>query len=456
MTVLWHHFLGASKTYAEEIAARLQVEGLEVQAWHPELEGSVGVVFLGSELQETCQFLRDAQGDGTTRVVAVAVGEALPADGWRLLRAGACDLLHLACADSSLATVLARVQRILDLDRLMGSRLVREHVIGRSPSWTRMLRQLVEVARFTQASVLIEGESGTGKELLARLLHTLDPRTDKRDIVLMDCTTLVRDLSGSEFFGHERGAYTGAVGAREGVFAMADGGTLFLDEVGELPLELQAQLLRAIQERTYKRVGGNAWHRVNFRLVCATNRDLLQAVERGEFRRDLYYRIAGWRCAPPPLRERIEDIIPLAEHFLAAALPEGRPVGFAPLVRDHLVRRMYPGNVRDLRQLVHRMVCRHVGDGPISPGSLPSEEWPESADAEGWADEAFEGAVRRAVVQGASLKAISRAASELAVRVALQEAGGNLQRAAKTLGVTDRALQLRRASRRADLDTIDA
>src|SRR6185295_226461 len=150
-----------------------------------------------------------------------------------------------------------------------------------------------------------------GKELLARVIHALDPRPDKGELVVLDCTTIVPELSGSEFFGHERGAYTGAVGPRDGAFALAHGGTLFLDEIGELPLALQAQLLRVVQEGTYKRVGGNAWHKASFRLVCATNRDLKEEVARGRFRGDLYHRLATNASRLPPLRDRVEDILVL-------------------------------------------------------------------------------------------------------------------------------------------------
>jgi transcriptional regulator with GAF, ATPase, and Fis domain len=174
----------------------------------------------------------------------------------------------------------------------VNSPLVRNNLIGQSLAWNSVLRQIIEVARFTDASVLIMGESGTGKELVARLIHTLNPHTKKRDLVVVDCTTIVPDLSGSEFFGHERGAFTGALAPRDGAFALADGGTLFLDEVGELPLGLQAQLLRVVQERTYKRVGDNTWQRTDFRLVCATNREPLQEVQQGRFRCDLYYRLS--------------------------------------------------------------------------------------------------------------------------------------------------------------------
>jgi transcriptional regulator with GAF, ATPase, and Fis domain len=314
--------------------------------------------------------------------------------------------------------------------------------------WKSVLHQVVEIARFTDASVLITGESGTGKELMARLIHTLDPQPNKRDLVVLDCTTIVPELSGSEFFGHERGAFTGAIAPRDGAFALADGGTLFLDEVGELPLGLQAQLLRVVQERTYKRVGGNTWHRTNFRLVCATNKDLLQAVTQRAFRSDLYYRIAGTICHLPPLRNRAEDTLRLVRHFMQQIRSgEELPELDGP-VRDYLLKREYPGNVRDLKQVVSRFMYRHVGPGPITVGDIPEEERPAVEFGFDWCGESFECAIRRALALGVGLKDLSRALTETAIRIAVEDEEGNLQRAARRLGVTDRTLQIRRAARR--------
>src|SRR5262249_40812748 len=166
----------------------------------------------------------------------------------------------------------------------------------RSPNWL-----WAPSANMRWTSLL--GESGTGKEVVARLIHLLDSRPNKRDLVVLDCASIVPELSGSEFFGHERGAFTGALTERNGAFALANDGTLLLDEIGDLPLPLQVQLLRVIQEHTYKRVGGNKWCKTEFRLICATNRDLFDLIGRGAFRADLYYRIAGYICKLPPLRE---------------------------------------------------------------------------------------------------------------------------------------------------------
>jgi transcriptional regulator with GAF, ATPase, and Fis domain len=308
----------------------------------------------------------------------------------------------------------------------------------------------VEVARYSQNSVLIVGESGTGKELIARLIHTLDPRPNKGAFVVLDCTTVSPELSGSEFFGHERGAFTSAIAAREGAFSLADGGTLFLDEVGELPLPLQAELLRVVQERTYKRVGSNTWKQANFRLICATNRNLLDEEARGTFRRDFYFRIAHWTCRLPSLQERREDILPLVSHFLKQVHPSGPIPELDPAVRDYLLSREYPGNVRELRHLIARLAVRHVGQCPITAGDIPEDERQGVIEfmQQVWRDDAFKCAIRRALALGLGLKEISGQTAELAIQTALEDEAGNLQRAARRLGVTDRALQMRRAASR--------
>ena len=220
--------------------------------------------------------MREHSHNGLKRVLAIAVTRAVltVAPVWELLQAGASDVFAWDQFDDAAAVIASRLERWEEVDDLVNSSAVRENLVGQSPAWISVLRRVVELARFTSGSALIMGESGTGKEFVARLIHTLDSRPDKRELVITDCTTIAPELAGSEFFGHERGAFTSAVAARDGAFALADGGTLFLDEVGELPLRLQAELLRVVQERTYKRVGSNVWKSTSFRLVCATNRDL--------------------------------------------------------------------------------------------------------------------------------------------------------------------------------------
>jgi transcriptional regulator with GAF, ATPase, and Fis domain len=312
------------------------------------------------------------------RVLAVATsGQALGADSWALLRAGASDACTWRDGDTTATRHVAeRLRRWQTIDGLLACRHVRDFLVGDSPAWQATLRDTVEVARFTSASVLITGESGTEKERVAQLIHELDPRRGKKKLVVLDCSTVVPSLSGSEFFGHEKGAFTGAAAPRAGAFELADGGTLFLDEVGELPAPLQAELLRVIQEGTFKRVGSNLWRKSSFRLVCATNRDLTLARADGAFRDDFYYRIAECTLHLPSLRERTGDIIPLFRHFFRQARPDGDLPELEDAVRDLLVGRSYPGNVRDLRSLVLRIVHRHLGNGVVTVGDVPDHEWP--------------------------------------------------------------------------------
>jgi transcriptional regulator with GAF, ATPase, and Fis domain len=264
---------------------------------------------------------------------------------------------------------------------------------------------------------------------------------------VLDCAAIVPTLSGSEFFGHERGAFTGAVGARDGAFALADRGTLFLDEIGDLPLPLQAQLLRVIQERTYKRVGGNDWLRTDFRLVCATHRDLAAAVRSGEFRHDLYHRIATWTFRLPSLAERRDDIPALVRHFLDQADPQ---LETDAAVERYLVERAYPGNIRELRHTVQRLVDR-CPDRRITIGQIPDDERAVAFEAcAAWPDAAFEDGVRRAVAYGVGLKDLRRTAEDLALQIALALEDGCVSRAARRLGITERAVQLRQAARRAE------
>ena len=194
-------------------------------------------------------------------------------------------------------------------------------------------------------------------------------------------------------------------------------------------------------------MGGNTWQRTEFRLVCATNRNLLELVNRGEFRADLYYRIASFVCKLPPLRERLEDIIPLAEHFVRQMHPNSDLPRFDNAVHEYLLRREYPGNVRDLRQVVSRLIYRYTGDGTITIGTIPPEERPiPEPENTVWLDSQFEQVIKRAVLCGVGLKEIGRTAEDIAIQIATEEEEGNLQRAARRLGVTDRALQLRRAN----------
>jgi transcriptional regulator with GAF, ATPase, and Fis domain len=388
---------------------------------------------------------------GAPSVLAVCCTALPPHACWSLLDAGAADVLLWPSAPDGAeriaAQAAARLHRWRAVEQLMQSETVKSCLVGDSPAWRALVRSVVEVAAWTRSPVLITGETGTGKEQIAKLIHHLSgcalsgAANPAMPLVLLDCSTLSPELAGSEFFGHEKGAFTGAATARDGAFAQADGGILFLDEVGELPLPLQAQLLRVIQEQQYKRLGGNHWQPTRFRLVCATNRDLDACVAAGTFRADLYYRIAGWRCRPPPLRERTGDILPLVSHFLRQLDPD-HPHELDPAVREYLLTRSYPGNVRDLRQTVARIWHRHCGLGPLTIGDVPPDERLHGGAP--WPDQGFTDAVRHALDLGMSLPTISQAAADTAMRLALAAEQGNNQRAAALLGISDRALQMRR------------
>ena len=422
-------------------------------------DSNLGLIFFQTATPDLLEFLRQSTQNGATRVLVVAAQKSSLYGNrpWKLLQAGASDVMSWDGSNDPIGNITARLQRWKAVDDLVDGPLVRDNLVGRSRAWLTVLREVVELARYTDASVLITGESGTGKELIARLIHTLDPRPEKHELVVLDCTTVAPDLSGSEFFGHERGAFTHAIASRDGAFALADGGTLFLDEVGELPLSLQAELLRIVQERTYKRLGSNQWKRANFRLVCATNRNLQEEQTRGAFRLDFYHRIASWTCKLPSLNERREDIVALAQHFLQSLHPPGEAPQLDSAVRDYLLLRDYPGNVRDLRQLVTRMAKRHVGRGPITVGDIPEDENPFAVEAmsRDWKDAHFHTAIRRAISMGVTLKQVSNGASEIAIQIALEDEMGNLQQAARKLGVTDRALQMRRAAQRERSEATD-
>jgi DNA-binding NtrC family response regulator len=289
MATVWHRFAGGgSASHRAAIVQSLTRVGVNTQPLATDDAAGPGLFFFDQLDERVCQLVRQLSRNGRERLLAVATScRALMGEGaWRLLRSGASDVFAWDHSDNPAAEIAARFERWGSVDEVVASPVVRDNLVGKSLAWTSVLRQIVEVSSFTDAPVLITGETGTGKELVARLIHTLDARRDKRDLVILDCTTVVPELSGSEFFGHERGAFTGAVASRDGAFALADGGTLFLDEVGDLSLGLQAELLRVVQEHNYKRVGSNVWQQTDFRLVCATNRDLQQEESLGRFRRD--------------------------------------------------------------------------------------------------------------------------------------------------------------------------
>lgn len=248
-----------------------------------------------------------------------------------------------------------------------------EHfLVGDAPT-TRNLYEQISIVAPTNYSIILYGESGTGKEVIAKTIHSLSDRKDK-PFIAMDCGTLSRELSGSELFGHVKGAFTGALSDKEGHFELANGGTLFLDEVANLSYDIQASLLRVIQERKYKRVGGNKEMPVDVRIIVASNENLQEAYRKGKFREDLYHRFNEFSISLPPLRERKSDIPLFANFFLENAKKElGREIeGFEPEVMEFFINYNWPGNLREFRNVVRRSVLL-TSSGFVKTNSLPWE-----------------------------------------------------------------------------------
>ena len=427
-----------------DIITQLEKAGLDLHARRPhDAAGGAGILFLDplSSMPEVLEAVAEAHRAPDANVLAVSVGLLPSTSTWSLLRSGVADVFSWFDVEHPVEIIVSRLVYWQDLDAQVAE--LQQRLVGRSQRWRDTLRQVVDMA-LSSCQVLITGESGTGKELVAREIHRIDPRPIKRDCVVVDCTNLIPGLSGSELFGHEKGAFTNAISTRDGAVALAHEGTLFLDELGELPLALQAEFLRALQEGTYKRVGSNTWRQARFRLVSATNRDLLAEVHKGTFRQDLYYRVSGWTCHLPPLRERKEDIVPLAEHFFTQQHGIRQPVDRQ--VYDFLQLRDYPGNVRELQQLITRIASKHLGEGPITIGDIPRADWPDFAQmgATGPAGDELEAGVTTLLCQGLGLKEIKDQVTEIAKKVAITHESGNLKLAALRLRCSERILQMHR------------
>ena len=246
------------------------------------------------------------------------------------------------------------------------------HIVGNSPALESVLAEVQRVAP-TDSTVLVQGETGTGKELIAQAIHNLSPRCGC-PFVRLNCAAIPFDLLESELFGHEKGAFTGAVAQKIGRFEMANTGTLFLDEIGDLPLAIQPKLLRVLQEQEFERLGSGRTHHINMRLVAATHRDLAQMVARNEFRSDLYYRLNVFPVLIPPLRERREDIRLLVLHFVEVfARRMGKRIEHIPQATTNAFTAYdWPGNVRELQNLVERAVIR--SDNGLFPNPLPTPQ----------------------------------------------------------------------------------
>ena len=383
----------------------------------PDLSGLEVLEAVRSASPETAVVIMTAYGTIETAVSAI--------------KAGAADYLTKPL---NLDELLHRVHRVRERHHLVRENrelreaLTERHrvegIVGDSGQMQEVLSLVRRVAP-SDATVLIRGESGTGKELIARALHYASPRA-AGPLVKVNCAALAESLLEAELFGHEKGAFTGAIASRKGRFELADGGSIFLDEIGDLPPHLQVKLLRVLQEREFERVGSSRPVKVDVRLLAATHRNLEALVREGRFRDDLYYRINVVTIMLPPLRERREDLPPLIDHFLRTfAEKNGKTVrGITREAREALLRYDYPGNIRELENLMERAVVLTRDD------VIGMEDLPLTLEAP--APESGEGAGLIAAVEGLERRMI---------REALAKAEGTQTRAAELLGISERVLR---------------
>jgi two-component system, NtrC family, nitrogen regulation response regulator GlnG len=318
---------------------------------------------------------------------------------------------------------------------------VPDALIGRSAAMVEVYKEIGRVAR-TEMTVLLMGESGTGKELVARAVHGNSARA-RGPFVTVNMAAIPRDLMESELYGHEKGSFTGAVERRPGKFELASGGTLFLDEIGEMPLELQAKLLRVLQEREIDRVGGSRPLPVDVRIVAATNADLARSVEEGRFRRDLYYRLAVVPLRLPPLREREEDVLLLARHFAAKYGEQlrGRPAGIAKDAEGPLLVHPWPGNVRELQNVIQRALLKVTGPR-IAAKDLASL-LPAAAGSERGLSAVVEAVLDGPAPAAGRYQTALETLEAPLIAAALARTNGNQLRAAELLGMNRNTLRER-------------
>ncbi len=400
----------------------------------PEVNGRAVLERLRQDslLQRLPVIILTAFGDGESAMEAMGAGAydflVKPIDLDLVLSTVARALEH-----GALQREMERLERerFRDQRLQLGSAALEEpRLVGSSPRWIEVFKRIGQVAR-TDVSVLLLGETGTGKEVVARAIHN---NSDRRGapMIIVNCAAIPAELVEAELFGHERGAFTGAVGQRIGRFEAAHGGTLFLDEIGELPLTLQPKLLRVLQERSFERVGGTRTISADVRILAATNRDLAREVEEKRFRSDLFYRLNAFSLHLPPLRERRSDIVPLAEYFLAryARRNHAQACVLATGVPAMLEAYGFPGNVRELEQLMDRLAVSSAGR-PITVPQLRAE-LDRSPPPE-----------RRSALSGLEdlpfHESVARWERHLIER-ALERSGGNKSEAAKLLRIQRRLL----------------
>jgi two-component system response regulator HydG len=353
------------------------------------------------------------------------------------LKAGASDYLTKPVDIDEFKTLIDKIlhPHRLELENVnmperLGEGFNFSEIIGRSPAMSAMLEILARVAP-TDATVLIDGESGTGKELVANAIHRNSPRREHA-FIKVNCAALPETLLESELFGHEKGAFTGALSRKPGRFLSADRGSIFLDEIGEMSPATQAKVLRVLQDKTFQPVGADRTIKVDVRIIAATNKDLPVEIAAGAFREDLYYRLNVVQITAPPLRERREDIPLMADHFLRRYAEKNRRLikGFTPRALDLLMRHEWPGNVRELENVIERAVIMTRGE-TITPA-----EFPEALRSLQGIDEPSQ------AVELEPAHTLRQAEKQMILRT-LEQTGGNRTRTAQILEISRRSLQLK-------------
>ncbi|QDT36214.1 sigma-54-dependent transcriptional regulator [Stratiformator vulcanicus] len=415
----------------ESGANRIESDQYDVVVTDMMMEGTDGLAILSKAKEE----LPDAEVIVVTGHGSISSAVTAMQHGAYSYLAKPLDIQELRAAVDKASTRVRLIRKNAELSRRLDERFGFEGVIGTSTQMNRIIDILRNVSP-TDSTVLITGENGTGKELVARALHQNSPRKNK-PFVPLNVAALPESILESELFGHEAGAFTGAMGRRVGKFEYANGGTLFLDEVGEMPLDIQVKLLRVLEERKITRLGGNDEVPINVRLVAATNADLKQLVAEKRFRDDLYYRINVVSIHLPPLRERRGDIPLLLDHFQKEITQRsGKEVrGFTRTARQALMSYEWPGNIRQLRNSVERMIVLDI-DGMLDKDDLPEEIAPLARDE----DET--GEILPTADSGAD-QLIGRPMNEVEkyyIQRALEVTSGKREEAAKMLGIGERTL----------------
>jgi DNA-binding NtrC family response regulator len=350
-------------------------------------------------------FLQELQARPQKPLVVITAGAGAVAQAVDCIKLGAFDYLIRPFSDEQVGVILRKAEelvRMVKVNRLLSRNSEEnEHPLLGNSMDIENLHQLIRKVAPTQATVLIQGESGTGKEAIARALYLNSSRA-RAPFIKVNCAAIPENLIESEFFGHEKGAFTGAANRREGRFELAHGGTILLDEISEIPPTLQAKLLRVLQEREFERVGGNRTIKVDVRVIATTNRNLVESVERKEFRQDLFFRLNVVPIHVAPLRDRREDVLLLKKEFMQRFCRRHgiRIKGVSDSTRQTLVNHAWPGNVRELQNVIERAVIlcgdngvlepKHLGLMPPTPSSLalsPSEKFSEMPDEPSQPDE---------------------------------------------------------------------